>query len=106
MTQSESSNLQGVKTWVSGWNPFINESGPTIKYVGGVFRLEILIGSSRTLVARRVSARFYTPEHYPGSHYPRIQILTIEELLNGAQAQYPRLAQRRGRAAGTQSTLV
>ena len=61
-----------------------------------------------------VSAGFYTPEHYPDSHYPRIQILTIEELLSGKQAAYPRLAPeatfqrapRRGRSRGTQSTLV
>ena len=42
---------------------------------------------------RAVSAGFYTPEHYPDSHYPRIQILTIEELLTrAARAEYPRLA--------------
>ena len=70
---------------------------------------------SGPMESEAVSAGFYTPEHYPDSHYPRIQILTIEELLTGAaRAQYPRLApdatfrraQRRGRAAGTQSTLV
>ena len=64
--------------------------------------------------AEAVSAGFYTPEHYPDSHYPRIQILTIEELLAGKQAEYPRLAPeatfqrapRRRRSPGTQSTLV
>ncbi len=69
---------------------------------------------SRPMESEAVSAGFYTPEHYPDSHYPRVQILTIEELLNSAQAQYPRLApdatfrraQRRGRAAGTQPGLV
>ena len=61
-----------------------------------------------------VSAGFYTPEHYPDSHYPRIQILTIAELLAGKQVQYPRVAPeatfqrapRRRRAAGTQPNLV
>ena len=70
---------------------------------------------SGPMESEAVSAGFYTPEHYPDSHYPRIQILTIEDLLTGAaRAEYPRLApdatfrraQRRGRAAGTQSTLV
>ena len=65
--------------------------------------------------AEAAAAGFYTPEHYPDSRYPRIQILTIEELLSGAaRAEYPRMApeatfrraQRRGRSRGTQSTLV
>ena len=64
--------------------------------------------------AEATSAGFYTPEHYPDTHYPRIQILTIEELLNGIRAEYPRLApeatfrraQRRRRPAGTQPGLV
>ena len=60
-------------------------------------------------------AGFYTPEHFPDNHYPRIQILTIEELLNGSKrAEYPRLApeatfrraQRRRRSTGSQSKLV
>ena len=64
-----------------------------------------------------VSAGFYTSEpnrNAPMAHYPRIQILTIAELLAGKQAEYPRggleatfrRAQRRRRAAGTQSSLV
>ena len=64
--------------------------------------------------AEATSAGFYTPEHFPDTHYPRIQILTIEELLNGSRAEYPRLAPeatfrhapRRRRSTGTQSTLV
>ena len=59
------------------------------------------------------SAGFYTPEHFPDSHYPRVQILTIEELLTGMRADYPRLARettfqrapRRRRSAGTQATF-
>lgn len=35
---------------------------------------------------------FYEPEHFPGHQYPRIQILTIKELLEGKEAQYPRMA--------------
>ena len=61
-----------------------------------------------------VAAGFYTPEHFPDSHYPRVQILTIEELLAGKRAEYPRLAPeatfqkapRRRRSAGQQSKLV
>ena len=45
--------------------------------------------------AEAAAAGFYTPEHYPDSHYPRIQVLTIEELLTGtARAEYPRTGPR------------
>ena len=70
---------------------------------------------TRPMEAEAASAGLYTPEHFPDSHYPRIQILTIEELLSGSRrAEYPRRApeatfrraSRRRRSAGTQSTLV
>ena len=38
------------------------------------------------------AAGFYTPENFPENHYPRLQILTIEELLAGRKADYPRFA--------------
>ena len=58
-----------------------------------------------------IAAGFYEPQHFPGQQYPRVQILTIEELLNGKQAQYPRYAPqatfqqapRRRRRQGTQA---
>jgi site-specific DNA-methyltransferase (adenine-specific) len=33
---------------------------------------------------------FYTPEHYPDRTYPRMQLLTIDELLSGAEVKYPK----------------
>ena len=33
---------------------------------------------------------FYTPEHYPDRKYPRMQLLTIEELLADAEVKYPK----------------
>ena len=36
------------------------------------------------------AAGFYQPSHFLNHKFPRLQILTIEELLSGAQAQYPR----------------
>ena len=36
------------------------------------------------------TAGFYEPSHFLNHKFPRVQILTIEELLSGAQAQYPR----------------
>lgn len=36
-------------------------------------------------------ARFYEPESLPGRKYPRIQILTITELLAGKKLAYPKL---------------
>ena len=69
---------------------------------------------TRPMEAEATSAGFYTPEHFPDNHYPRIQILTIEELLSGARADYPRLAPdttfrrapRRRRSAGAQSRFA
>ena len=59
------------------------------------------------------AAGFYEPEHFPGQLYPRIQLLTIEALLSGEHAQYPRMAPpatfrhapRRRRAEGSQGAL-
>ena len=40
-----------------------------------------------------IGAGFYAPEQFPANKYPRIQILTIEELLTGtARVEYPRYA--------------
>ncbi len=39
-----------------------------------------------------VIAGFYVPKLYPDRSYPKIQILTIEEILNGKQIEYPRVA--------------
>ena len=68
---------------------------------------------TRPMEAEATDAGFYTPEHFPDDRYSRIQILTIEELLNGAMADYPRHAREatftrapRRRAPGAQSPLV
>ena len=88
---------------------------------GDMEREEAVIGlfitletPTRPMEAEATSAGFYTPEHFPDNHYPRIQILTIEELLAGAQAEYFRLAPdatfrrapRRRRSAGAQSRFA
>ena len=67
---------------------------------------------TRPMLQEAASAGFYTPEHFPGHQYPRLQILTIAELLAGAAAEYPRYAPpatfrrgpRRRRAAGPQQS--
>ncbi len=61
-----------------------------------------------------LSAGIYTPEHFPDQQYPRLQILTIDELLAGASVAFPRggapatfrQAPRRRRSQGQQSALV
>ena len=61
-----------------------------------------------------LSAGAYTPEHFPDQQYPRLQILTIDELLAGSNVAYPRggvpatfrQAPRRRRSQGQQNTLV
>ena len=38
-----------------------------------------------------LAAGFYVPEHFPDREYPRVQIVTIEELLSGSGPDLPRL---------------
>ena len=47
---------------------------------------------TRPMIQEATSAGIYTPEHYSDHRYPRVQILTIEDLLSGTQAEYPRFA--------------
>ena len=69
---------------------------------------------TRPMRALALGAGVYTPQHFPDHSYPRVQILTIEELLEGAQAEYPRFAapatfkraSRRKRAQGSQQRLT
>ena len=61
-----------------------------------------------------LSAGIYTPEHFPDQQYPRLQILTIDQLMAGDTVAYPRggapatfrQAPRRRRSQGQQSALV
>jgi site-specific DNA-methyltransferase (adenine-specific) len=46
---------------------------------------------TRPMTTEATTAGFYEPEHFRGQ-YPRLQILTIEELLQGKEVQYPRVA--------------
>ena len=39
-----------------------------------------------------IEAGFYAPEAFPDHRFPRVQILTIEDLLSGGLPQYPRYA--------------
>ena len=60
-----------------------------------------------------IATGFYEPESLPGNQFPKVQILTIEQLLNGDQPDYPRFAApqtfrkapRRKRQQGVQQTL-
>lgn len=45
---------------------------------------------TRQMREEAVSAGFYEPEHYPGRRIPRLQILSVRELLDGREVQYPR----------------
>ncbi len=47
---------------------------------------------TRPMLQEAASAGIYEPEHFPGYQFPRLQILTVEELLSGKEAQYPRFA--------------
>ena len=43
------------------------------------------------MVQEAIAAGFYTPEAYPDNLFPRVQIATIEDILNGSGPQIPRL---------------
>lgn len=47
---------------------------------------------TKPMLEEAATAGYYEPEHFPGYQYPRIQILTIKELLDGKEPQYPRMA--------------
>ena len=44
------------------------------------------------MVNEALGAGFYAPEAFPDHQFPKVQIITIEDLLSGAQPQYPRYA--------------
>ena len=68
---------------------------------------------TRPMLQEAASAGVYVPEHYPDHQFARLQILTIDALLSGATADYPRFAPnatfrrapRRGHNRGTQGEL-
>ncbi len=47
---------------------------------------------TRPMQQEAIEAGFYAPEAFPDHRFPRVQILTIEDLLSGTQPQYPRYA--------------
>ena len=44
------------------------------------------------MVNEALGAGFYAPEAFPDDNYQKVQILPIEELLNGGRPEYPRYA--------------
>ena len=44
------------------------------------------------MLKEAATAGFYRPEHLPGLQFPRLQMLTIQELFLGKKLDYPRLA--------------
>jgi site-specific DNA-methyltransferase (adenine-specific) len=70
---------------------------------------------TRPMQEEAAAAGFYEPEHFPGHRYPRLQILTIAEVLGGRQLEYPRFApsgtfkkaaRRRGDPGDRQESLL
>lgn len=47
---------------------------------------------SQSMKEEAISAGFYVNEFFPKEKFPRIQILTIQQLFDGAAIRYPRLA--------------
>ena len=47
---------------------------------------------TRPMIEEAAASGFYEPEHFPEQRFPRLQILTIEELIDGRELQYPKMA--------------
>ena len=47
---------------------------------------------TRPMIQEATAVGIYTPVQFPNHDYPRVQILTIEDLLSGVQAEVPRYA--------------
>jgi hypothetical protein len=66
------------------------------------------------MLQEAAGAGFYVPEYFANQRFPRVQILTIAELLQDKQAQYPRYAptatfrqaSRRQKCADPQQALL
>ena len=68
---------------------------------------------TRPMQQEALQAGFYAPEVFPDHNFPKVQILTIEELLTGGRPDYPRYAPQatfqrapRRRSKGTQGRLA
>ena len=58
------------------------------------------------MTTEAVTAGFYEPEHFNGK-YPRLQLLTIEDLLAGKQVQFPnRVSVPSSRPSGNTKTAA
>ena len=75
-------------------------SAPQVRDLAGVLQREkaaiglfvTLREPTRPMLQEAAGAGFYVPEYFPDQRFPRLQILTIAELLQGKQAQYARYA--------------
>ncbi len=70
---------------------------------------------TRPMKEEAAAAGFYEPVHFPGHRFPRLQILTIAEVLGGRELEYPRFApsgtfkkaaRRRGDPGDKQESLL
>jgi hypothetical protein len=106
------------------WEPLKGEGippGVQIRDLKGVLeREQAAIGvfitlerPTKPMATEAVTAGFYEPDHFNGK-YPRLQILTITELLEGKTVQYPRLgptatfkqAERKQKDGGTMQLMM
>ena len=69
---------------------------------------------TKPMIEEAAVAGFYEPEHWLGNYYPRIQILTIQELLHDKKVDYPqhapvatfKRAQRARKASGEEQNRL
>lgn len=54
---------------------------------------------TKDMTTEAASAGIYEPEMLPGQKYPRLQILTVEDILAGAQVTFPQASDAWGKQA-------
>jgi len=54
---------------------------------------------TKDMITEAAAAGIYEPEMLPGQKYPRLQILTVEDILAGAQVSFPRTSDAWGKQA-------
>lgn len=51
-----------------------------------------LMPMTREMVREAATAGYYEPEHFPGRKFPRIQLLTVEDLFAGKRIEHPEMS--------------
>ena len=75
---------------LKAYREVVQDGRSAAMWVGGAL-LITLEPPTAPMAQEAVAAGFYEPEAFPGTQFPRVQIATIEDILDGNGPQIPRL---------------